>query len=102
VESLAAWRKDRDVLQTAVLRLRGQHAKTRELQQVEEKRAALQQQAGQVYKDRSRIEASAGAVPLLPLLEEAARAASSAKMARTAAEQGKGPPEPAHKARETG
>jgi DNA repair protein SbcC/Rad50 len=41
VESLEAWRKNRDDIQAGLTRMRGLHAKTRELQQVEEKRAAL-------------------------------------------------------------
>lgn len=89
VESLETWRKNRDEIQTALARLRGQHAKTRELQQVEEKRVALQKQAEQVSRDKARIEAAARAVPLLPLLQEAARASASAKMAAKAADEAK-------------
>jgi exonuclease SbcC len=89
VESLEAWRKNRDDIQAALARLRGQHAKTRELRQVEEKRAALQEQAEQVSRDQARIEAAARAVPLLPLLHEAARAAASAKTATKAADEAK-------------
>ncbi|HSK78378.1 MAG TPA: SMC family ATPase [Thermoanaerobaculia bacterium] len=85
VESLEAWRKNRDEIQTALARVRGQHAKTRELAQVEEKRAALQKQAEQVSRDQARIEAAARAMPLLPLLHEAARASNSAKKATEAA-----------------
>jgi exonuclease SbcC len=87
VESLEAWRKNRDDTQAGLARLRTQHAKTRELQQVEEKRAALQKQAEQVSRDRARIEASARALPLLPLLNEASRAASSAQAATKAADE---------------
>lgn len=89
VESLEAWRKNRDDIQAGLARLRGQHAKTRELQQVEEKTAALQKQAGQVSRDKARIEAAARVVPLLPLLEEAARASVSAKTAAQAADEAK-------------
>jgi exonuclease SbcC len=89
VESLEAWRKNRDDLQTALARLRGQHVKTRELRQVEEKRAALQKQAEQVSRDQARIEAAARAVPLLPFLHEAARAAVSAQTAAKAADEAK-------------
>ena len=89
VESLEAWRKNRDDIQAGLARLRGQHAKTRELQQVEEKQAALQKQADQVNRDRARIEASARAVPLLPLLNEAARASNSAQAATKATEEAK-------------
>lgn len=81
VESLAAWRKNRDEIQTALARLRGRHAKNRELQQVAEKLAALRKQAESVSRDKARIEAAARAVPLLPLLHEAARAAAAAKTA---------------------
>jgi exonuclease SbcC len=87
IESLEAWRKNRDDIQSGLARLRTQHAKTRELQQVEEKRAALQKQAEQVSRDRARIEASARALPLLPLLNEASRAASSAQAATKAADE---------------
>lgn len=85
VETLEAWRKNRDDIQVALARLRSQHAKTLELRQVEEKRAALQNQAGQVSRDKARIEAAARAVPLLPFLDEAARASVSAVTATKAA-----------------
>jgi exonuclease SbcC len=84
-ESLEAWRKNRDEIQAGLARLRGQHAKTKELRQVEEKRADLQKQAEQINLVKERIEAAARAVPLLPLLDEAARAASSANLATKAA-----------------
>jgi DNA repair protein SbcC/Rad50 len=89
VESLEAWRKNRDDIQAALARLRGQHAKTLELRQVEEKWAALQKQAEQVSRDKARIEAAARAVPLLPLLHEAARASASAETATKAADEAK-------------
>jgi exonuclease SbcC len=89
VESLEAARKKRDEAQATLARLRGLHAKTRELQQVEERRAALRGQAEQVSGDRARIEAAARAVPLLPLLDEAARAAASARTAKKAADDAK-------------
>jgi exonuclease SbcC len=87
VESLEAWRKNRDDIQAGLSRLRGQHAKTLELRQVEERRAALQEQAEQVSRDKARIEAAARAVPLLPLLHEAARASASANTATKAADE---------------
>ena len=87
VESLEAWRQNRDEIQAGLARLRGQHAKTRELRQVEERRAALRKQAEQVSREKARIEAAARAVPLLPLLNEAARASASAKMAAKAADE---------------
>ncbi len=87
VESLEALRKKRDDVQTTLVRLRGQHAKTRELQQVEERLAALRKQAGQVSQDQARIEAAARAVPLLPFLDEAARAAVAATAAAKAADE---------------
>ncbi len=86
VETLEAWRKDRDEIQAGLARLRGLRAKTLELQQVEEKQAALRQQAEQVSHDQARIEAAARAAPLLPLLDEAARASAAAKTAAKAAE----------------
>jgi exonuclease SbcC len=89
VESLEAWRKNRDEIQTGLARLRAQHAKTLELRQVEEKRAALKKQAEQVSRDKARIEAAARAVPLLPLLHEAARASASAQMVTKAADEAK-------------
>jgi DNA repair protein SbcC/Rad50 len=88
-ESLEVSRKRRDDSQATLARLRGRHAKTRELQQAEEKRAALQMQAEQVSRDRARIEASARAAPLLPLLREADRAAGSAQTAKKAADEAK-------------
>jgi exonuclease SbcC len=89
VESLAAWRKNRDEIQAALARLRGQHAKTRELRQVEEKRGALKKQAETMSGVQARIEAAARAVPLLPFLKEAARASASAKAAAKAADEAK-------------
>jgi DNA repair protein SbcC/Rad50 len=87
VESLEAWRKNRDGTQAALDRLRGQHAKTRELRQVEEKRAVLRQQAEPMSLVKARIEAAARAVPLLPFLNEAARASASANAAAKAADE---------------
>lgn len=89
VESLEVSRKKRDDIQTTLTRLRGLYAKTRELQQVEEKRAALRQQADQVNRDRLRIDAAVRAVPLLPLLDEAARATVTATAAAKAADEAK-------------
>ncbi|HEX4498586.1 MAG TPA: SMC family ATPase, partial [Thermoanaerobaculia bacterium] len=86
VLSLAAARKKRDDSQGTLARLRGLHAKTRELRQAEERRAALREQAPQVSRETARIEASARAVPLLPFLEEAARAADAATRATKAAD----------------
>jgi exonuclease SbcC len=88
-ESLDAARKRRDDIQGTLARLRGQHAKTRELQQVEERRAALREQAEQVSHVKARIETAARAVPLLPFLDEAARASNSAKTAAKAADEAK-------------
>jgi DNA repair protein SbcC/Rad50 len=87
VESLEVSRKRRDDVQATLARLRGLHAKTLELRQVEERRAALQQQAEQVSQARARIEAAARAVPLLPLLNEAARASAAAETATKAADE---------------
>jgi len=89
VESLDVSRKKRDDLQIMLVRLRGQHAKTRELRQIEERRAALQQQAEQVSRETARIEAAARAVPLLPLLREADRASAAAQTAAKAAGEAK-------------
>jgi exonuclease SbcC len=89
VESLAVSRKRRDDIQAILVRLRGLYAKTLELRQVEERRAALQKQAEQVSREKARIEAAARAVPLLPLLTEAARASVSAKAATKAADEAK-------------
>lgn len=97
VEALAVSRKKRDDVQATLTRLRGQHAKTLELRQVEEKRAALREQAEQVSLAKARIEAAARAVPLLPLLQEADRAADSAKRAATAADEAKGQHDSAQK-----
>ncbi|HEX7184067.1 MAG TPA: SMC family ATPase [Thermoanaerobaculia bacterium] len=89
VESLEAWRENRDDIQAKLARLRGRHAKTLELRQVEEKRAALRKQAEHVGRVQMRIEAAVRAVPLLPLLDEAARASSFAKAAAKAADEAK-------------
>jgi len=89
VESLEASRKRRDDTQATLAQLRGQHAKTRELRQVEERQAALRKQAEQVSRDQARIEAALRAVPLLPFLDEAARASLSAKTAAKAADEAK-------------
>lgn len=86
VRSLGATRKKRDKALATLARLRGLHAKTLELRQAEERRAALQEQAEQVSHVKARIDAAARAAPLLPLLEEAARAAGSAQTAAKAAE----------------
>jgi exonuclease SbcC len=83
--SLEAARKRRDDTQATLAWQRGQHAKTRELRQVEERRAALERQAEEVSREKARIEAAARAVPLLPLLHEADRASASAKAAAQAA-----------------
>ncbi|HEV2843208.1 MAG TPA: SMC family ATPase, partial [Thermoanaerobaculia bacterium] len=87
VETLEAWRKNRDEIQAGLARLRGLHAKTRELRQAEEKVSILRQQAEQVSRDQARIETAARAAPLLPLLEEAARAANAANTAAKAADE---------------
>ena len=97
VESLGASRKKRDDAQSALARLRGLHAKTRELQQVEERRAVLRQQSEQIGRETARIEAAARAVPLLPLLNEAARAAASAQTAIKAADEAKAQQDSAQK-----
>jgi exonuclease SbcC len=89
VQSLEAWRKNRDEIQAALARLRGQHAKTRELRQVEEKRSALKKQAETMSGVKAQIEAAARAVPLLPFLKEAARASTSAAAAAKAADEAK-------------
>jgi DNA repair protein SbcC/Rad50 len=101
VESLAAARKQRDDTQALLVRLRGQHAKTRELQQAEERRAALREQAGQVSRETARIAAAARAVPLLPFLDEAARAADAATAAVKAADDAKARHDAARKDWET-
>jgi DNA repair protein SbcC/Rad50 len=87
VTLLAASRKRRDEIQATLTRLRGQHAKTRELREVEERRAALREQAEQVNLVRAKIDASARALPLLPFLDEAARAAVVAQTATKAADE---------------
>ena len=97
VASLEDSRKRRDEVQTTLARLRGRHAKTLELRQVEERRAALQQQAEQVSRETARIEAAARAVPLVPLLHEAARAAAAAAAATKAADEAKAQQDSAQK-----
>src|SRR6185369_6633366 len=56
VTLLEASRKRRDEIQATLTRLRGQHAKTRELQEVEARRAALREQAEQVNLVRAKID----------------------------------------------
>ena len=89
VESLAVSRKQRDDAQGSLARLRARHAKTRELQQVEARQAALEKLAESVSRGKEKLAAAARAVPLLPLLEEAARAAAAAKTAAQAAVEAK-------------
>jgi DNA repair protein SbcC/Rad50 len=89
VEALAASRKRRDDAQATLARLRGLHAKTEELRQVEERRAALREQAEPMSLVRARIDAAARAVPLLPFLDEAARAAAAAQTAAKSTEEAK-------------
>ncbi|MES1244236.1 MAG: SMC family ATPase [Acidobacteriota bacterium] len=89
VESLETSRKRRDETQAGLVRLRGRHAKTAELRQVEERRAALGKEAGQVGRDQARIEAAVRALPLLPRLDEAVRAYASAVTAAKTAEDAK-------------
>src|SRR4051794_38400111 len=95
--SLESSRKKRDDAQATLARLRGLHAKTRELQQIEERRAALREQAEEINLLRARIEAAARAVPLLPLLDEAARASASARAAAKAADEARSRHESAQK-----
>ena len=89
VESLAALRQRRDEIQVALARGQGLHAKTQELRQVETRQAALRKQAKQVQVEQTRIAAAAHAAPLVPLLDEAARAFGAAKTATRAAEEAK-------------
>jgi exonuclease SbcC len=97
VESLEVSRKKRDDTQATLARLRGQHAKTQELRQVEERQAALRKQAEQVSRETERIEDAARAVPLLPLLNEVARASASAMAAAKTSEEAKAQHEAAEK-----
>jgi exonuclease SbcC len=87
VESLAASRQRRDETQAALVRARGLHARTQELRQVEARQAALRKEAKEVTLAQARIDAAARAAPLLPLLEEAARAFAAAKTAKQAADE---------------
>jgi exonuclease SbcC len=97
VQSLAVSRKRRDDTQSTLARLRGLHAKTLELCQVEERRVALQEQAEEVSRETARIEAAARAVPLLPLLNEVARVTAAAMTAAKASEEAKALHEAAEK-----
>jgi DNA repair protein SbcC/Rad50 len=85
--SLAASRERRDDTQVALARVQALHARTQELRQVEKRRAALQKQAEQVLQEQARLDAAIRAAPLLPLLNEAARAFAAARTAAQAAEQ---------------
>jgi exonuclease SbcC len=86
-QSLQAARKKRDATQATLARLRGLHAKTLELRQIEERQAVLEKQTEQVSRDQARIEAAARALPLLPLLHEADRAAAAAQTAAKAGDE---------------
>jgi exonuclease SbcC len=97
VDLLESWRKNRDEIQARLDRLRGRHMKTRELRQLEDMLAVLQKQAEQVSRDQARIEAAARAVPLLPLLDEADRAAAFANKATKAADDAKAQQDSAQK-----
>jgi exonuclease SbcC len=95
--ALADARARRDDTQTAFLRLRGLHAKTRELRQAEERRATLEAQAEGVRRGTEMLEAAARAAPLLPALHEAARAAGAAATAAKAADDAEAQLEAAQK-----
>jgi exonuclease SbcC len=97
VEALQTSRQKRDEVQADLARLRGRHAKTRELRQVEARRAALTQQAGEVRLAQARIAAAARAMPLLPLLQEASRAVTAAQAATQAADAARAQHEAAQK-----
>jgi exonuclease SbcC len=88
--ALEGSRKRRHDVQATLTRLRGRHAKTLELRQVEERRAVLAQQAESMSREKVRIEAAARAVPLLPVLQETARAEAAAKTAAKAAQEAEG------------
>ncbi|MBV8200465.1 MAG: SMC family ATPase, partial [Acidobacteria bacterium] len=85
--SLAALRQRREETQAALARARVLHARTRELRQVEVRQAAWRQEAQAVRLAQARIEAAARATPLLPLLDEAARAFAAARTAKQAADE---------------
>lgn len=84
---LAASRERRDRAQAALARTRGLHAKTQELRQIEGRRAALEEEAEQVGRERARLAAAARAAPLVPLLDEAARAWGAARSTAQAAKE---------------
>ena len=86
-QSLEASRKKRGETQSELARLRGLHAKTLELRQVEERRAALQKQAEPMSRETAGIEAAARAAPLMPLLNEVARVTAAAMTAAKASEE---------------
>jgi exonuclease SbcC len=97
VSSLTSSRERRDKVQAELARVQSLHAKTRELRQVEARQTALRREAMQVRKDQERIEAAARAAPLLPLLDEAARAFAVAQTATQAATEAKSRKDAAHR-----
>jgi exonuclease SbcC len=90
VELLADLRRRRDEIQTARVRVQGLHAKTVELHQLEKRRTALQRQAEQVKLEQARLDAATRAAPLVPQLEEAARAFAAATAATNVADEARG------------
>lgn len=81
VAELEELRKRRGEAQTGLDRLRGQHARTIELNQRETQWLEIQTHTAEVDALRAQIEAADRAAPLLLLLEEAGRAAGGAASA---------------------
>src|SRR5262249_25072718 len=85
--ALEALRRRRDNAQTTLGTVRAQHGKTAELRKGEATHAELQGRAREMACVRAQIDAAGRAAPLLPLLDEAARATTNAAAARGEAEK---------------
>jgi len=86
---LEGLRKKRGEAQQGLDRLRGQHSRTVELRQNEAWHKELQGRAEEMTRMGAQLEASARAIPLLSLLDEAAREAKNAASAHEEAEKAK-------------
>ena len=79
-------RKESDVAEARLIKLRDRHAKTVDLMKSEARLAELHGSAPKIDEARRELEAAGRATALVPLIEEAGRAARNAEHARNAAE----------------
>ena len=82
-------RRESDVAEARLIELRDRHAKTVDLMKSEARLAELHGSAPKIDEDRRELEAARRATALVPLIEEADRAARDADHARIAAEDAK-------------